>query len=651
MKESNIKGVWLKFLAVLIAVALVIPLAFSGLTQTRAYADEGGGADGNSEGVINHSDLPRSNTGGLTRIWFDTSDGYTKDEPRKTGNPNFSGVKGYGGRFIEIPESGEVQLRMPTMEDSDIGQPINYKDQNGEPNYELKGWILIPNIEDYKDENGDFQKLENYQYVKPGEVATLSKDSINSKGEILFYADWGPRSYDYGSADDTALGGIKEDIVATDAIKTKLYDINAHIAHVLFARYKQNGNWQVNETGPIFLETNPNIGEESKIIWPDGKGDYIIEYTDANGETHKTWAGSWTGWEGAAAEGLFDTVGMAQLFDANTLGVTYVGDANNGPMYYIGADDHTFNTPSGVKSLKGYYVYDSTKTAAVYNQSEERFYVYNEPQHMNTKDDGSGTGFLPFNSANDSEYRYQSGAINYHFGMKTDIDFFLTGSVPNIGQSSTNNMIEVDGEMKPMEFYFSGDDDVYVFVDDELVLDIGGIHNATEGLINFNTGEVTTRRTTDGTTWGKSEKVTYNLNDIVPGLHRGNHRLTIYYLERGASESNNLTAFLLTLPTTLQIQKLETQTGEPAVFPGTRFYLQDTDGNYYKLDWHGQDPNDPASVGQVSYVPAANKDEATLLTADENGIVTMQYIVDGDYVLTEEFAPAYYERKHLSLNL
>ena len=78
-----------------------------------------------------------------------------------------------------------------------------------------------------------------------------------------------------------------------------------------------------------------------------------------------------------------------------------------------------------------------------------------------------------------------------------------------------------------MLFEFSGDDDVWVFVDDVLILDLGGIHGKISGSIDFSEGKVTDA---DGNNQSKS--------NLLKEIEAGNHKLTIYYLERGGGESN-----------------------------------------------------------------------------------------------------------------
>ena len=145
-------------------------------------------------------------------------------------------------------------------------------------------------------------------------------------------------------------------------------------------------------------------------------------------------------------------------------------------------------------------------------------------------------GFFPFNN-NDGE-----NAV-YHFGMHTQVPFYMTED----GKSDFD-------ENEDILFEFSGDDDIWIFIDGKLVIDLGGIHDEIAADINFATGEVKTYLGLKST--GQVER-TDNLKELL-GENWNNdieeqHKIDIFYLERGMGGSN--CSFSFNMP--LEIPKSE----------------------------------------------------------------------------------------------
>ena len=180
-------------------------------------------------------------------------------------------------------------------------------------------------------------------------------------------------------------------------------------------------------------------------------------------------------------------------------------------------------------------------------------------------------GFFPFNetTTSNSAVRY-----NYGYGAKLEIPFTLTST--GTVKDDYNNEI-------PIRFYFSGDDDVWVFIDDQLVLDIGGAHARVSGVLEFdqrdnkkntvtsyvsrvknsktgnygaeNCDENNPTTETSITYLGTTEKYYKNASVSIPNLSTGKHTLTMYYMERGMWESNMAVAFNFPDNNELQVQK------------------------------------------------------------------------------------------------
>ena len=210
----------------------------------------------------------------------------------------------------------------------------------------------------------------------------------------------------------------------------------------------------------------------------------------------------------------------------------------NGNTKKVYADvNHLFQ-----KDTDGYYRYDSDKNYAYYTSSSGggNFKVYNNT-YNNT--DGTPIGFFPFNDY-DTRYRTvkpDSTHYNHHFGMTMSASF----CIPEDGKVNGKDMI----------FDFSGDDDVWVFIDDVLVLDIGGIHEAVHGQINFNTGAVTVSAATPASSaGGKAIGTSSTLEAIFAaagktydGSDYSEHKISFFYLERGGCYSNCSLTFNLSV--------------------------------------------------------------------------------------------------------
>ena len=248
--------------------------------------------------------------------------------------------------------------------------------------------------------------------------------------------------------------------------------------------------------------------------------------------------------------------------------------------YYLGTGNYLFQYMDDPNDeYYGYYYYDSSKNAASYNQSAGRFYVYDYKEYtqdtIDNKYDSTNADFLPLNhpAANaDLNNRIvyaskpsQTGTLaNFFYGIRTDIHFYLPN---NAGATDNNgNYLNKSTTGDDMIFEFYGDDDVWVVLDGQmteegvrdgkLVLDVGGIHLARGGKIDFSAGKV---YTSQGSGSGYTEQ---ELEDVFgQEVKEGPHDLTIYYLERGSSMSNCAIYFNLAPRYGLNLEKKDYVTG------------------------------------------------------------------------------------------
>lgn len=206
-------------------------------------------------------------------------------------------------------------------------------------------------------------------------------------------------------------------------------------------------------------------------------------------------------------------------------------DKGTGKEFYPGAN-YLFK-----QDADGYYEYDSAKNFAQFNKNTKEFTVYKVPGSSKDPIDLQRPGpyhgsFFPFNTLGGKYYegipQISEAAPDFHFGMTMSAKFIQ----PKDGKIKGNNMV----------FEFSGDDDVWVYIDGVLVLDIGGIHNVVSGSINFADGKVKV---------GSNNYTLENLFKEAGAEKKGDfvsgkdifkdytvHTINFYYLERGKGDSN-----------------------------------------------------------------------------------------------------------------
>lgn len=247
--------------------------------------------------------------------------------------------------------------------------------------------------------------------------------------------------------------------------------------------------------------------------------------------------------------------------------------------------ENLFNDDTGVD----YWYFDSQDTTLYLKQdsgqnSDSKYFLQkstddkkNNSVNVNASSDKQGqNGYFPFNETATSGV---ASTYNYGFGTKLQMDFTLTDD----GMVETNKIGEDNKKVKTnIKFFFSGDDDVWVFIDGKLALDVGGAHGEVSGLLEFGeTGDGTQNSVTayvskvkiSGTSNDKDQDeynvkpavktVKYNSHDInfyaqgtTLKLDKGKkHTLTMYYMERGMWGSNMAVAFNFPDNNELQVQK------------------------------------------------------------------------------------------------
>ena len=298
-----------------------------------------------------------------------------------------------------------------------------------------------------------------------------------------------------------------------------------------------------------------------------------------------------------------------------------------------------YNNVKGLFRLKdGYYVYDSYGSKgnyAVYNPTTNSFNVYDKAGvYKGGVSDANLGQFFPFDSADKvfdekgnslSPKQIIDGStnLNHHFGMSVTTEFVQPAS----GKTTGN---------KDMIFEFSGDDDVWVYIDGVLVGDLGGIHEKATLKINFATGGVHVGHVDNANDPEKTiQDTTIKAMFQAAGADTSNrrfsgntfldsskHTLSFFYLERGAGASNMSLKFNLTTLPSSEVAKVD-QNGEAV--QGAEFALYQSDAN-----WNAQDEAIAQGTTDANGQLVLLKPDRSVLSFDN------QHAEGHDYFVLEE---------------
>ena len=265
----------------------------------------------------------------------------------------------------------------------------------------------------------------------------------------------------------------------------------------------------------------------------------------------------------------------------------------------------------------GYYSYDSQSNYAVFYKDTNSFLLYDRPgvrKGGTTIHDGQ---FFPFNAVNSDSWNnndrlYNSNIystddpINHYFGVHMSTRFV----------QQNNGHIDED-ELIPIEYEFSGDDDVWVFIDGVLVADLGGIHDKASLSINFATGEIKINGDLQNERLGPI--LGYPGNTLPDETY---HTLDFFYLERGNVDSNMSLKYNLVYVPESNIYKID-QDGNP---------LSDLEFELCKAELQ-----DGKYVAGKPLAKGTTDAEGRIILLDEkNDLLTIQKLIDEDPDLTNE---------------
>ena len=389
-------------------------------------------------------------------------------------------------------------------------------------------------------------------------------------------------------------------------------------------------DYWVNPDDHLSVSGSGGVNAGHKFQFNDGKGDGPLNQ----------WTGGTSPRPGIVNNTLSD--GYPKLSEAlGDESLRYLFDSSA----QTGKTSH-FGVTGLLKVQGGYYVYDSSENYAAYNADKNAFDIYGTWGIDKVGDSSHQGQFFPFDAAdkvfkeengqlvqtgikadNTGDSRYNGGKpVNHHFGLSMSTRFVQ----PKGGLTNNNN---------DMTFEFTGDDDVWVFIDDVLVGDIGGIHNRASLSINFHTGDIKVNDNYNGTLKskyqeaGKAGDTSWEGNTFADDT---NHTLKFFYLERGATDSNMELKFnLVTVPES-DIIKFD-QDGK---------FVQSAEFALYKTDENFTDTTNDKNALLCS----GTTDEAghlTLMNDDDNGVINFDDLYNKNhgnkyYLLKETRVPEGY---------
>ena len=417
-----------------------------------------------------------------------------------------------------------------------------------------------------------------YDYYTDYELNGMNRGSYDQSSPAVSYRNWVPfREFDQALSDYYQAADAKYPLY-TGHFQPSYSDWGYRFDAISAALNLWGLNNDFKDENRFMAINNSTINEEGKGTRYDYAYQGLVADTTSTGK--------------ATGEPLLKGTTKAEPhFDEAFLSGTNTKNAKLGNVYNNVAFPFTkkaiFDEDQGVD----YWYFDSQDTTLYLKQDTEQDQYFlksstdeqereksrnlesNSTSKTITKNDKtvSSYGYFPFNETATSGV---ASTYNYGFGTKLQMDFTLTDD----GMVETNKTGE-DGkkEKTNIKFFFSGDDDVWVFIDGKLALDVGGAHGKVSGLLEF--GETSDGKNSvtayvskvkqGGTSGSDQDKnsvktVTYNgepiyfyaqgttLNDLGKGKK---HTLTMYYMERGMWESNMAVAFNFPDNNELQVQK------------------------------------------------------------------------------------------------
>ena len=365
-------------------------------------------------------------------------------------------------------------------------------------------------------------KEDGFYYTKNSDVSSSSGWSKINKGTIYFI---------FGN--DLNLSTVGTVSTKDKGIKINLFD------------YQVGSDGK--ETVDLSKKSDPGLSQGINK-------DKVLKFVSSKGSGNQNININQTGGSGYLNQGMVQNTLIGGFPKLSANGDHWSGEEKQSLNYLFDT------TPSGSKSVYENLDYLFQKDAdGYYTYNSDSYYAYLKKNGTEfgstfTAVNAGNVGFYPFTNPEESgnldhikeasnEATLGSTGVNHYFGMTISAGFLQ----PAGGQIQTEN-----GSSQDMIFEFSGDDDVWVFIDDVLVLDLGGIHAAVSGKINFSDGNIYIKDvgknsyTPGGNIKSKFQDAgKVNSQEFTNNTfaNNTNHTIKFFYLERGNSDSNCMIRF------------------------------------------------------------------------------------------------------------
>lgn len=467
--------------------------------------------------------------------------------------------------------------------------------------------------------------------------------------------------------DANGLGGWTQDGTGDDgsAFKLAQADENGGLSYVTVADLVSGNQYYiVSLRGDNTRYSNKKYLSLSNTTSYEGKGFYFTDTAD--GKPNSTYVPSFSKWDSRRDDNSIHTQnyyiysGLAASKLSESSNVPFSDEVNAANLFATDGSNTDYTSvytnvqvPFVYDPETGYYTLSSDDNAVYFangtGASDSTMLIADKPAAYRNRTIGSYdvTGFQPFsslsgdtktdqavksarevnaNNANTSAYTCDP---TYGFGLVTDVTFQMTDT----GK---------DAKGKDIVFEFSGDDDVWVYIDGVLALDIGGTHDAINGKINFATGDVTLSSSYDKVGDKAADKDMSEYANLTKTLSQtnlyealgttrtgfaaqGNHNLTIYYMDRGQGRTNCLIKFNLPQRDSLSVTKNITQSKTPS--GGTSPLTEAEQANINGVDFGFTLYRDGKPVPNKTYYLTYTEDgveKQTTASTDANGHFTLK---------------------------